>query len=379
MMKRKCLCVILFTLALISSACGVNSSTLGNNFFEVNKTNKTSVGINTTKRKVRSTYYYDKLTDKEKSVYDKIRDGLLDLDEAIVFDKIKQDDLIKVYEYILLEYPEIFYMDESLVIVGDGETGDFYGVKPKYTMTKDEIESTWSEIEDYKEKVLSDLTEDMSSYEIEKAIFDYIVDNTIYDEESDENQNMQSVVRGSSVCMGFAKMFKYLCEQCGIECILATGDGLRTGLGHAWDYVDIDGKWYVVDSSSASSMIADRKAKDVKYLKFNITNDIMAEKAAFDIEEVPQADSIEENYFYVEGLYLESWDVEQFKEILQKAIDKGDESLTVRVDNYDVLDDLWHNLVGQEMIYDINEDYNYSFRKDETNLSFSLWWYEKEF
>ena len=116
-----------------------------------------------------------------------------------------------------------------------------------------------------------------------------------------------------------------------------------------------------------------------KFLKFNITNDIMAEKAAFDIEEVPQADSIEENYFYVEGLYLESWDVEQFKEILQKAIDKGDESLTVRVDNYDVLDDLWHNLVGQEMIYDINEDYNYSFRKDETNLSFSLWWYEKEF
>lgn len=378
-MKKKCLCVILCTLALISSACGVNSSTLDNNFFEVNKTNKTSVGINTTKRKVRSTYYYDKLTDNEKSVYDKIRDGLMDVDEAIVFDKIKQDDLIKVYEYVLLEYPEIFYMDNSLVVVGDAKTGDFYGVKPKYLMTKDEIESTCSEIEDYKEKVLSNLTEDMSSYELEKAIFDYIVDNTVYDEESDGNQNMQSVVRGSSVCMGFAKMFKYLCEQCGIECILATGDGIRTGLGHAWDYVNLDGKWYVVDCSSASNLSSDRKAVDIKYLKFNITNDIMAEKVAFDIEALPQADSIEENYFYVEGLYLESWDMEQFKEILQKAIDKGDESLTVRVDNYDVLDDLWHNLVGQEMIYDINEDYNYSFRKDEANLSFSLWWYEKDF
>lgn len=378
-MKRKCLCVILCTLALISSACGVNSSTLGNHFFEVNKTNKTSVGIDTTKRKVRSTYYYDRLTDKEKSVYCKIRDGLMNVDEAIIFEEVSQQEIKTIYEWILMEYPELFYMDSSIIIVGDAEAGIFYGVKPKYTMTKEEIESTWSEIEDYKEKVLSNLTEDMSSYEIEKAIFDYIVDNTVYDEESDENQNMQSVVKGSSVCMGFAKMFKYLCEQCGIECILATGDGIRTGLGHAWDYVNLDGKWYVVDSSSASSMIVDRKAKDVKYLKFNITNDILAEKVAFDIEALPQADSIEENYFYVEGLYLKSWDVEQFKEIFQKAIDKGDQSLTVRVDNYDVLDDLWHNLVGQEMIYDINEDYNYSFRKDETNLSFSLWWYEKEF
>lgn len=378
-MKKKCLCVILCTLALISSACSVNSSTLDNNFFEVNKTNKTSVGIDTSKRKVRSTYYYDRLTDKEKSVYCKIRDGLMNLDEAIIFEEVSQQEIAKIYEWILMEYPELFYMDSSIIIVGDAEAGIFYGVKPKYTMTKEEIESTWSEIVDYKEKVLSNLTEDMSSYEIEKAIFDYIVDNTVYDGESDDNQNIQSVVRGSSVCMGFAKMFKYLCEQCGIECVLANGDSIRTGFGHAWDYVNLDGKWYVVDSSSASSLSSDRKAVDVKYLKFNITNDILAEKVAFDIEALPQADSIEENYFYVEGLYLKSWDVEQFKEIFQKAIDKGDQSLTVRVDNYDVLDDLWHNLVGQEMIYDINEDYNYSFRKDETNLSFSLWWYEKEF
>ena len=378
-MKKKCLCVILCTLALISSACGVNSSTIDNNFFEVNKTNKTSEGIDTSKRKVRSTYYYDRLTDKEKSVYNKIRDGLMNLDEAIIFEEVSQQEIAKIYEWILMEYPELFYMDSSIIIVGDAEAGIFYGVKPKYTMTKEEIESTWSEIEDYKEKVLSNLTEDMSSYELEKAIFDYIVDNTVYDGESDENQNIQSVVRGSSVCMGFAKMFKYLCEQCGIECILANGDSIKSGFGHAWDYVNLDGKWYVVDSSSASSLSSDRKAVDVKYLKFNITNDILAEKVAFDIEALPQADSIEENYFYVEGLYLKSWDVEQFKEIFQKAIDKGDESLTVRVDNYDVLDDLWHNLVGQEMIYDINEDYNYSFRKDETNLSFSLWWYEKEF
>ena len=51
------------------------------------------------------------------------------------------------------------------------------------------------------------------------------------------------------VCEGYARAYKVLCDQFGIPCVLIRGTVLQGGtrIGHMWNGVQIDGKWYLTD------------------------------------------------------------------------------------------------------------------------------------
>ena len=62
-----------------------------------------------------------------------------------------------------------------------------------------------------------------------------------------DNYNGSSIK--STVCAGYAKGFKVLCDAYGIPCVLVSGLG-GTGSSkeaHMWNYIKIDGVWYAVD------------------------------------------------------------------------------------------------------------------------------------
>ena len=50
---------------------------------------------------------------------------------------------------------------------------------------------------------------------------------------------------GLAVCEGYAQAFKLLCDEAGITSIVVTGE--LDGIGHAWNRVLIEDKWYDVD------------------------------------------------------------------------------------------------------------------------------------
>ena len=59
--------------------------------------------------------------------------------------------------------------------------------------------------------------------------------------------------KNGPVCEGYARAFKVLCDKLGIPCVLVEGyargnlmDQLQL---HMWNYVQVDGKWYVVDTT----------------------------------------------------------------------------------------------------------------------------------
>ncbi len=57
---------------------------------------------------------------------------------------------------------------------------------------------------------------------------------------------MYNVFNGEPVvCEGYAKAFKYLCDQSGIGCLIL--EGSMGGSAHMWNYVELDGNWYLVD------------------------------------------------------------------------------------------------------------------------------------
>ena len=54
-----------------------------------------------------------------------------------------------------------------------------------------------------------------------------------------------ALVEGSTVCTGYAKAYKAICDAMGIECMMI--NGAQDGVGHAWNMVMLDGVPYYVD------------------------------------------------------------------------------------------------------------------------------------
>ncbi|HOO05529.1 MAG TPA: transglutaminase domain-containing protein [Ruminococcus sp.] len=167
-------------------------------------------------------------------------------------------------DLFLFDMPEVFWLDESKIGVDTGSVSSSYSSKTKtytYTLTKltftpgvyDSFESL-SQINEYKEK-LEAAVEDYSSvsgtrYEQLKEIHDRISLFTYYDDTSPySNSAVGAIVEPGSVCEGYAKAFKLICDNMGIPCVVAVGNFDEDGLtGHMWNYVKMDdGKWYGMD------------------------------------------------------------------------------------------------------------------------------------
>lgn len=88
-----------------------------------------------------------------------------------------------------------------------------------------------------------------------KAIHDYICSNVTYatgDLTVDAYQTAHSALTGDkiTVCAGYSKAFKILCDEYNIPCILVSGIGgnsMNAMGSHMWNYVQLDGNWYAVD------------------------------------------------------------------------------------------------------------------------------------
>lgn len=110
-----------------------------------------------------------------------------------------------------------------------------------------------------------------------KAIYDYIVLNTTYDNNTADsvkigevgNENSYSAVGvindNLAVCAGYASTFRLLCEIQGINCEYAWSEPGK----HGWNIVQIEGNWYHVDPTYGDM----EKENSISYNYFMMTND----------------------------------------------------------------------------------------------------------
>ena len=104
-----------------------------------------------------------------------------------------------------------------------------------------------------KEIVKKIIKSGMSDYEKVKAINDYMILNVSYDMENYKKNTIPyesytalgALEKKVAVCSGYAKMFRLVASEAGLEVTYVTGD---TPYGsHAWNQVKVDGKWYNID------------------------------------------------------------------------------------------------------------------------------------
>ncbi|MEE0914670.1 MAG: transglutaminase domain-containing protein [Ruminococcus sp.] len=171
------------------------------------------------------------------------------------------------------DHPEVFWLKTSF---------SFYNLENKtgiylfFNKSNDEIDEAKEKFDQVVDEIVSNAPKQVSDFEIEKYVNDYLIDNCEYDHESaeselilaNENDAYGALVDKKAVCEGYARAFQLLCSRLGLDCVNVTGES--EGVGHQWNCVKIEDEWYYIDVTWNDS---DGEAEYLKYDYFNLTSE----------------------------------------------------------------------------------------------------------
>ncbi len=297
-------------------------------------------------------YCYSKLDDKEKEIYSKILYALILRKPDVTFEfKNESHDLSNIYQCVLADHPEIFYTKGFEYKEYEYRNGqveqDFI---PIYTMDSEEIVHMQAEIKNYVTLYMDAMPENLSNYEKVVYTYEYIINQTVYDRDAENNQEMCSVMTsGKSVCNGYAKAFQYLLRQHGIDCTIITG--FINTEPHTWNAVLLDGDWYYVDVTWGDT--AYRKESDtmICYENFLVTTEeIKKNHKISNMVAEPKCTNTKYNYYVKEGMYIEkAEDTDKIvSKLFKKAYAEKKDVVTVKCANSIVYAKVKLNLIDNQ-------------------------------
>lgn len=209
-------------------------------------------------------YVYNQLDNSEKQAYDYIFNLIKN---GKFKNRIKNEDLgceayddcyellTTVHDALIVEQPDLINYSNFM--------GKFYN---------DEIDLQFFNAMPFKfiseigmlriERMLDDIkraTKDMSDTEKVLYVYEWIGDHATYDRDfmlSSKNQSIYNMfIKKNAVCAGFGKAAAVIFQNIGIEAHGVTGFmDPADPIGHMWDIVKIDGKYYYFDSTWAASI-----------------------------------------------------------------------------------------------------------------------------
>jgi hypothetical protein len=112
------------------------------------------------------------------------------------------------------------------------------------------------------------LTPGMNDHQKEKVIHDWIVSNIAYDTRLVSHSAYDGLIKGKTVCQGYALITFEMMRQAGIPVKIV--EGTSRGIAHTWNLVQIGGKWYHLDCTWDDPVPDD--AGRVVYNYYNLTD-----------------------------------------------------------------------------------------------------------
>lgn len=116
-----------------------------------------------------------------------------------------------------------------------------------YGLTREQALEADAVADEIVNKCNAESTLDKISY-----IYNYLCENVVYDSAYEFGSIYDALVGGKTVCSGYAAAFQVMMEKLGIPCKIMAGN--VNGTAHAWNAVNVSGKWYYVDATFANTM-----------------------------------------------------------------------------------------------------------------------------
>ena len=159
------------------------------------------------------------------------------------------------------------------------------------------LDSKQKEVLSMASDVLKDLVkEDMSDFDKEKAIYDWMVKNLRYDlgalqvipnTQEDADNPYGTLKYHNAVCVGYATTFRLFMQMMDIECMVVH----NTEQYHTWNLVKLGDDWYHVDVYSDQN--------DGNYANFNLNDQQMQQMQNWDRSFFPAANGTQYNYAFL--------------------------------------------------------------------------------
>ena len=261
-----------------------------------------------------SEHYANSLTDYQKGIYRAAMDILCDIDSdalavkqkviieyttiepasittqeefnTLVNNKLNEEapklDIQRLYNAIQYDHTELFWARNMTGSVGinasyDGVDATFYwsvtlAVDASENFDSDEaLILAAKDMDSAVEMIISDAPT-TGEYDLLVYFNDWLKANNTYNNTHLENDNYPLAHTAYSaftsdndeptgpVCQGYAYALKYLCDLAGIKSVVVTGTLYQTYDDpgpHAWNAVELDGKWYAIDTTANDSLSTD--------------------------------------------------------------------------------------------------------------------------
>lgn len=228
-------------------------------------------------------YYYNQLNDNAKLIYDDIEANLANMTSGkyeiklsnnianILFDVDGENQLDKnfqsAWDAIMQDRTDTFFIDVTKINLKIRKTtygnnvsyslsivpADDNGYLEQGLMNKDMVNATLNKVKNVRDAIATNLYG--SDYDKILMAHDWIIDNLEYSQEI-ENNNVYNLygalIDRKAVCEGYAEAFKYIMDAIEIPCIIVSGTATNseeTTENHEWNYVQLDKKWYAVDTT----------------------------------------------------------------------------------------------------------------------------------
>jgi hypothetical protein len=192
------------------------------------------------------------------------------------------------------------------------------------------------------------ITDDMSDYEKELLMHDYIVLTASYEEDirskpkSDDSYSPFGVIfNKKGACESYSRAFQILMSMCNVETLLIYGEA--RGTAHVWNLVKLGGNYYHVDLTFDDPVAEDEKTARIndelskrgitskEY--FNINDRDMAKNHTWDTSKYPVCEADEYNYYTMNKTVFKS--VNEAYAYIHKAFASRQKIINIRIPGLD--------------------------------------------
>ena len=278
------------------------------------------------------TIHREMLSGSEKQNYDKLyRSFSSGSVSAMLSPGIEWEEILKVYRSVLSDHPEYFWVASQCTYNSSGSVS----FSTLVTVNESNHEEYEQRLEQGIQDVLSQVPEGLSLYDKILCIHDIIVNSTVYGTDyvtaSAEDSERYYTAYGClvdhrAVCEGYSKGFMAVMNRIGVPCGVVSGKDKRNGQGHAWNYVEYEGKYYWIDVTWDDPLMVtedDETGKDgtLSHKYYFIDDEELYRTHEADTDDtqfIPVCSSSDLTYYKATGQYMDSYSFEAVDQLITK-------------------------------------------------------------
>ena len=259
-------------------------------------------------------YFLSRLNDAELDVICTLYENAMNYEEGCAFEKrVEISRFNQLFHLLAVECPELFQLDyeAGFTYSYDAATQEVTGCRLTYLIAN---KNKYEEMRNSCEAVINGFagkTSGLSDYEKEKYVFDYIASNCWYDADAAyAGIPYGALISFEAKCDGFSGAMKWSMEAMGIQCLTVSGDPDDGGIGHAWNIINLEGSYHMLDVTASvhDDWMVEAGINEIVYRAFNVSDTLNARYELRDFyagfAPIPVCRSMDASYYARTGHYV---------------------------------------------------------------------------